>query len=92
MEKLNIVISEEEKVLGIWWNLKSDYLFLKAKVEFTKVRYGKTTGTTYSTIDDTFPQYLTRRMVLSQVAKLFDPLGFPCTIPSESQTSNERVV
>ena len=76
-EKQNIVISQEEKVLGIWWDLASDKLFIKARIDFTKRNHSKnfSNQVTLANIEKLFPQFLTRRMVLSQVAKLFDPLG-----------------
>ena len=76
-EKQNIAISEEEKVLGIWWDLASDKLFIKARIDFTKRNHNKnfSNEVTLANIEESFPQFLTRRMVLSQVARLFDPLG-----------------
>ena len=58
-----------EKVLGIVWGRKSDTLSLKVKSELMKL------------IDEEehFPEgvTLTKRKLLSEVAKMYDPVGFP---------------
>ena len=38
-ERRHIISFKEEQVLGVWWNLQSDNLFLKAKIDFTKPRH-----------------------------------------------------
>ena len=73
-EKQNIVISQEEKVLGIWWDLASDKLFIKARIDFIKRNHSKnfSNEVTLVNTEELLPHFLTRRMVLSKVAKLFD--------------------
>ena len=55
--------SSSEKVLGLEWNPKSDKLKLHTKEIYRKN-------------ENKVPEGLTKRLVLSRVARVFDPVGF----------------
>ena len=60
-EEINVPQSKQDaKVLGVVWNKKDDVLKYKVKVEVTMTQKPK----------------LTKRSILSQVARIYDPIGF----------------
>jgi hypothetical protein len=60
-EEINVPQSKQDaKVLGVVWNNKDDVLKYKVKVEMTLTQKPK----------------LTKRSILSQVARIYDPIGF----------------
>ena len=78
---------DEEKVLGMRWLPKQDHFMFQVKINFSQRQKRVPTGpdVTKTNIDAVFPMVLTRRMVLGQAARIYDPLGFiaPVTITSK---------
>ncbi|XP_047499242.1 uncharacterized protein LOC125046242 [Penaeus chinensis] len=76
--KVNVIKSDHEKILGLKWNPLEDHFFFTVKLNFSsrirKVRSGPNLNS--DEIDDKFPEHLIRRMLLSQIASIYDPLGF----------------
>ena len=74
----NVMESDVEKILGLKWKPKEDYFFFTVNVNFSprirKIRSGSSLKRWE--VEAKFPEILTRRMVLSQIASLYDPLGF----------------
>ena len=76
-----------QKVLGMRWIPSRDSFIFEVKVNFSPkvrgLRSGKDWGETECR--EKFPSRLTRRMIVSQVAACFDPLGFllPYTVRSK---------
>ena len=74
--------SEEctSKVLGVVWDTVTDQLYYKAKLNFSekKRKLRSNPDLELSQIKEEFPKDLTRRMVLSQVNGIYDPIGLLC--------------
>ncbi|XP_056010774.1 uncharacterized protein LOC130051848 [Ostrea edulis] len=73
---MNVLCAEQENILGMCWLPKDDVWTFKAKLNFSSKRRG------IHLEDDLkeeqlhlIPDNLTHRMVLSQVAGIYDPLG-----------------
>ena len=84
---ITILNVDQEKVLGMRWVPKQDHFIFKVKINFSQRQKKVPTGPdlTETNIDALFPRILTRRMVLSQAARVYDPIGFiaPVTITAK---------
>ncbi|XP_043192676.1 uncharacterized protein LOC122366428 [Amphibalanus amphitrite] len=82
-----MVTVHEEKILGMRWLPKDDYFAFQVKINFSPKRNKIPTGPdlTEESFDKEFPEILTRRMVLSQAARIYDPFGFitPVTLSAK---------
>ena len=76
-ERINIIDSPEEKILGMIWEPKHDLLRFKVNINF-RVNKNKDTSDLQQNDKHTgnhIPSVLTRRMVLSQISTVYDRLG-----------------
>ena len=74
---LNQLRGDDNKALGVGYNVREDKFFLMVAVNISARRKKTRTeiNLTLGDIEDKTPNPLTRRMLLSQVAELYDPLG-----------------
>ena len=68
------------RVLGLAWNPKEDLMLYEVTLNFSKKRRGVRTGPDLNAADlpKALPEFLTKRTVLEQVMKIYDPLGLVC--------------
>ena len=87
--EVTVDMSKEEgqKVLGMLWIPFNDVFRFKVKVNFSPKFKGLRSGPDMRRADceTDFPKVLTRRMVVSQLAACFDPMGLiaPYTVLSK---------
>ena len=80
-----------EKILGIKWSPCEDQLYFEVKIKFSSKR--KTTALqTNNTATEIPPQQLTKRMILSQINSVYDPLGLAGPFTCESENSDAAPV
>ena len=71
------IVEKEEKVLGLSWDPQEDIFMFKVQLNFSKKMKNCFQGP-YLTVDDLekeLPTVLSRRIILRQVASIYDPLG-----------------
>ena len=75
--EVQLLDTNEEKILGLMWNPKEDKFLYTVGVIFSKKYRKVRTGPDMTKIDieENFPAILSRRMILSQTASIYDPLG-----------------
>ncbi|KAL9971987.1 hypothetical protein ACROYT_G018218 [Oculina patagonica] len=76
---------EKKKILGIKWSPCEDQLCFEVKIKFSP-RRKITALQTNNTATEIPPQQLTKRIILSQINGVFDPLGLavPFTVRAKS--------
>ena len=86
--------SKEEKVLGIMWNVNKDVLSFNIRLNFSvKVRkVHSKPDLNLQEIPANIPLILTRRMLLSQINSIYDPIRCFITIHSTGKSVNERIM
>ena len=65
------------RVLGLGWNPEDDSIIYEVTLNFSRKKRGVRTGPDLVEADlpSSLPNFLTRRVVLEQVMKIYDPLG-----------------
>lgn len=73
----------EEKVLGIAWNNKTDNLTFKVKADLAKM----------TTLDGAIPEQtkLTKRKILSNIARIYDPIGIAAAFIIRAKIGMQRL-
>ena len=68
------------RVLGLGWNPANDTIVFEVSLNFSPKKRGVRKGPNLSETDlpSSLPNILTRRIVLEQVMKIYDPLGLIC--------------
>ena len=83
----SLSIKKEEKVLGILWDSRNDAFKFKVRINFShsyrKMKLGRYINK--EEIETAVPKNLSRRMVLSQIASLYDPLGLLVPVTLEAK-------
>ena len=83
---------ENQKVLGLAWNPASDDFSFVVRLNFSPRRRRQRTGPDlqFENIPSENPICLTKRMILSQVHGIYDPMGLACTFHSKSEDVYEK--
>ncbi|KAK4316629.1 hypothetical protein Pmani_012229 [Petrolisthes manimaculis] len=73
----SIVDIEDERVLGVNWNPLKDFFYFKVQLNFSRRVKNRLTKPNLmrEEIETELPVRLTKRMLLRQVASIYDPLG-----------------
>ena len=72
---------QEEKVLGILWNHATDKFHFKVQADLLKLVH-----------DPLQLDKMTKRKVLSQVSRIYDPVGFAAPSHHKSENRNAAVM
>ncbi|XP_062618012.1 uncharacterized protein LOC134279607 [Saccostrea cucullata] len=90
IDEINIMNTESEKVLGLVWKPVDDVFTFKVRLNFSRKTKHKSHEEKSTNKSEEIPENLTRRMVLSQVAGVYDPLGLivPYTLSAKSLIRN----
>lgn len=90
--KENVSMTGTEKVLGLLWEPETDRFVFKLNLRFCKVsnKGNIKPAIRLEELEREMPSILTKRIILSQVASLYDPLGFvnPVTLKAKLMMRN----
>ena len=79
-KEINIFKGDEEKVLGTLWNFKTDKFHFRVAANLLKLDNSQN-----------HVQKMTKRMILSQVARIYDPIGFAAAFIVRTKIEMQRL-
>ena len=79
-KEISIFKGDEEKVLGTLWNFKTDKFHFRVAANLLKLHNSQN-----------HVQKMTKRMILSQVARIYDPIGFAAAFIVRTKIEMQRL-
>ena len=79
-KEINMFNGDEEKVLGTLWNFKTDKFHFRVAADLVKLNNSPS-----------HVQKMTKRMILSQVARIYDPIGFAAAFIVRTKIGMQRL-